>query len=88
MIRRGAGANGPVFAASAIPWMRLREVEIHLVDLDVGPTFAQCPLEFLTPVLAEEIPHFDGRISGLTLACEEGPKFKIGDGQQRVSGAK
>jgi maleylpyruvate isomerase len=86
-VRRGAAGAGPAFPASSIPWMRLREVEIHLVDLDLVPTFAQSPLDFLTSLLAEEVPNFDGRISGLVLMCAEGSRFQIGDGKQAIRGA-
>ena len=47
LIRRGAAAVGPLSPASAIPWLRLKEVEIHLVDLDLSPTFADTSVEFL-----------------------------------------
>ena len=86
-IRRGAAAVGPPSPASGIPWMRLKEVEIHLVDLDLAPTFADTPLEFLTTLLTEEVPNFDSRMLGLTLITKEGPVFKIGDGVQRITGS-
>lgn len=87
MIRRGAAAAGPAFPAIQIPWMRIREVEIHLVDLGLEPTFSDTPIEFLTALLVEETPHFDARIIGLELICTEGPTFRIGDGAQKISGA-
>ncbi len=86
-IRRGANATGPQYPASTIPWMRLREVEIHLVDLDLTATFAQSPVEFLTALLAEETPNFDSRMSGLTLMSNEGSRFRIGDGTQTITGS-
>lgn len=86
-IRRGAAAVGPLSPASDIPWMRQKEVEIHLVDLDLAPTFADTPLEFLTALLAEEVPNFDSRMLGLTLITKEGPVFKIGDGVQCITGS-
>ena len=85
-IRRGAAAAGPAFPASAIPWMRLREIEIHLVDLDLTPSFADTSLEFLVALLAEEVPNFESRVVGLTLLTQEGPRFQIGDGGQRITG--
>ena len=87
LIRRGAAAVGPLSPASAIPWLRLKEVEIHLVDLDLAPTFADTSVEFLTRLLVEEVPNFDSRMLGLTLITEEGPVFKIGDGVQRITGS-
>jgi maleylpyruvate isomerase len=38
--------GGRTMRASALPGMRLRELEIHHVDLDAGYTRAQWPLEF------------------------------------------
>ena len=86
-IRRGAAAVGPLSPASDIPWMRQKEVEIHLVDLDLAPTFADTSLEFLRALLTEEVPNFDSRMPGLTLITKEGPVFKIGDGLQRITGS-
>jgi maleylpyruvate isomerase len=86
-IHGGPAAAGPAFPARDIPWMRRREVEIHLVDLDLVPTFAQSPVEFLTALLTEEISNFDGRMSGLLLICDEGPQFKIGTGEQTLAGS-
>ena len=37
--------------ASEIPWMRVREVYIHAVDLDAGARFADLPSSFLTALL-------------------------------------
>ena len=87
LIRRGAAAVGPLSPASAIPWLRLKEVEIHLVDLDLSPTFADTSVEFLMRLLTEEVPNFDSRMMGLTLITKEGPVFKIGDGVQRITGS-
>jgi maleylpyruvate isomerase len=87
LIRRGPGAVGPLSPASDIPWMRKKEVEIHLVDLDLAPTFADTSLEFLTALLTEEVSNFDLRMFGLTLITKEGPVFKIGDGLQHITGS-
>lgn len=87
IIRLGSAAAGAESSASAIPWMRLREVEIHLVDLNLKPTFSETPIEFLTALLTEETPRFDGKIAGLELICIEGPRFPIGDGAQKITGS-
>ncbi|OIQ75151.1 mycothiol-dependent maleylpyruvate isomerase [mine drainage metagenome] len=87
IIRTGPGGAGPSQPVSRIPWMRLREVEIHLVDLDLAPTFADTPIEYLTSLLAEVIPNFDASLAGLTLNCSEGSAFKIGDGDQVINGS-
>lgn len=36
-----------------IPWMRLREVYVHAVDLDAGVTFAGLPAPFLASLLTD-----------------------------------
>jgi len=43
--------GGPTFPAAAIPGMRLREVEIHHVDLDAGYGWSDWPREFATHLL-------------------------------------
>ncbi|NUT52335.1 MAG: maleylpyruvate isomerase family mycothiol-dependent enzyme [Saccharothrix sp.] len=51
---------GP-FLAHRIPWMRLREVWFHLVDLDRGVGFADLPPQLLEHFLDEAVGHFADR---------------------------
>jgi maleylpyruvate isomerase len=44
-------AQGLTRSASEIPWMRVREIYIHAVDLNAGTSFADLPAEFLEPLL-------------------------------------
>jgi maleylpyruvate isomerase len=46
-------AQGLTLSASEIPWMRVREVYIHAIDLGTGTTFADLPPEFLAALLDE-----------------------------------
>jgi maleylpyruvate isomerase len=46
-------AQGLTRSASEIPWMRVREVYIHGIDLGTGTTFADLPPEFLAALLDE-----------------------------------
>jgi maleylpyruvate isomerase len=46
-------AQGLTRSANEIPWMRVREVYIHAVDLATGVTFADLPLEFAAALLDE-----------------------------------
>ena len=46
-------AQGLTRSASEIPWMRVREVYIHAIDLGTGTTFTDLPPEFLTALLDE-----------------------------------
>ena len=36
-------AQGRIVSASEIPWLRTREVAVHLIDLDAGVDFADLP---------------------------------------------
>jgi maleylpyruvate isomerase len=44
-------AQGLTRPASEIPWIRVREVYIHAVDLGTGTAFGDLPAEFLTALL-------------------------------------
>ena len=46
-------AQGLTRSASEIPWMRVREVYIHAIDLAAGTTFADLPPEFLAALVTE-----------------------------------
>lgn len=47
--------QGKEFAAAAIGWMRLQEVEIHHVDLAAGYTAADWPADFVARLLPEVV---------------------------------
>ena len=47
-------AQGVTRSAAEIPWMRVREVYVHAVDLDAGIAFADLPASFLA-ALADDI---------------------------------
>ncbi len=44
-------AQGRVVPASAVPWMRCREVWVHAVDLDAGVDFADIPDDVLAAMV-------------------------------------
>ena len=44
-------AQGVTRAAAEIPWMRVREVYVHAVDLAAGTAFADLPADFLAALL-------------------------------------
>lgn len=62
-VRTVSGSEHPV---SHLPYRRWREVEVHLVDLGVGPTASDWPQEFvdraLPPLLASLPTRTDHRI--------------------------
>jgi maleylpyruvate isomerase len=44
-------AQGLTRSASEIPWMRVREIYIHGIDLDAGTVWGDLPADFLTALL-------------------------------------
>src|SRR3984957_7264675 len=50
---KGITAQGLTRSASEIPWMRVREVYIHAIDLATGTTFADLPPEFVSALIDE-----------------------------------
>jgi maleylpyruvate isomerase len=46
-------AQGVNRSAAEIPWMRVREVYVHAVDLDAGIAFADLPASFLAALLED-----------------------------------
>lgn len=68
----------PFSARSAI-LMRLREVEIHLADLGVGPTAADWPPEF-SAVLLESLQSLESPVAFRVLARDLARTWEYGDG--------
>jgi maleylpyruvate isomerase len=56
-------AQGRHIPGSEIPWMRVREVWIHLADLDVGPGFEVLPDEVACALVLDVAGWMDGRVS-------------------------
>jgi maleylpyruvate isomerase len=52
-------AQGRKVAATEIPWLRARELMVHAVDLAVGLTFADLPVDFLQVLTAEIVAKRD-----------------------------
>lgn len=85
MVRWTAGHERP---ARAILSARLREVEIHHVDLDTDYTPADWPPEFADRLLDRIVPVFDERdMEPVTLtSTETGRTWEIGAGGVQASG--
>jgi maleylpyruvate isomerase len=62
-------AQGKEVPATAIPWMRSREVMIHAVDLGTGVTFADLPDDFLEELCTDirtkrgDVPELHGPLA-------------------------
>lgn len=61
-------AQGRTVPLSATPWMRIREVWLHAVDLRAGATLAQLPGELADPLLADVVATWDRKGVGAGLA--------------------
>jgi maleylpyruvate isomerase len=59
---RVRSAQGRDMAASDVPWMRVREVWIHLVDLDVGVDFDVVPDPIARALVRDVARWMDGRV--------------------------
>jgi maleylpyruvate isomerase len=55
VVRTGPGGHGAAIPARRVVWVRLREVEIHHVDLDAGYSPADWPAPFVSRALAEAL---------------------------------
>jgi maleylpyruvate isomerase len=57
-VRNGQGATVP---ASAVPWMRAKEVWVHGTDLHAGLVFADLPADFCAALVDDVLATFTGR---------------------------
>ena len=81
--------GGFPIAVAMVPFMRLREVVFHHVDLDAGYTFASAPAEVVALFLRDSVnrlAHADTPPS-LHVVTDEGDEHVVGDGASRVTGA-
>lgn len=83
------GSTAIAMAGSQVPWMRLREVTIHHVDLDLGFTFKQAPTEVVHAAIVEAADRFNGKVGcpPVTLLPSDGRKVNLGGGGQEVRGS-
>ncbi|GAA1975834.1 maleylpyruvate isomerase family mycothiol-dependent enzyme [Terrabacter lapilli] len=76
-------------AVGLVPFMRLREVVFHHVDLDAGYTFASAPSEVVSLFLRDgvnRLAHADAPPS-LRIRTVEGDEHTVGDGATLVTGS-
>jgi maleylpyruvate isomerase len=73
-----------------VPFMRLREVVYHHVDLDAGYTFGNAPAEVVALFLRDAVNRLahDDSPPSLHIATTEGDDHTVGDGTTRVTGAR
>ena len=84
----GDAAVKPMAAASTLAWMRLREVEVHHVDLAAGYTFAGTPPQLLARLLDHTVGLLApaGKLACTLEATTSGRKVVLGTGGPVVSG--
>jgi len=61
-------AQGLTRSASEIPWMRVREVYIHAIDLNAGTAWADLPPEFMAELLDDVTARRSSKGGGPALA--------------------
>jgi len=56
-----ANLRGATFLAAEVPWMRVREVWLHLIDLDAGYDVGDVPAELVELLLDDAVRQLGGR---------------------------
>jgi len=64
--------RGPTIRVGNVPWVRLREVVYHHVDLDAGYGFADAPQDVLVAGLRECVPRLTDLATPLEVTAELG----------------
>jgi maleylpyruvate isomerase len=59
--------KGAAIPATKVPLFRLREVWIHLIDLDYGVGFEDLPADFVEEFLDDAVEQFAGRVDPFTI---------------------
>src|SRR3954447_3189114 len=62
--------RGPTIRVGDVPWVRLREVVYHHVDLDAGYGFVDAPHEVIVTGLRECVPRLAGGATPLEVTAE------------------
>jgi maleylpyruvate isomerase len=82
--------GGSTVAGGYLPFMRLREVVIHHVDLRAGYDFADVGPDLVEAFLDDQVRRLrrDPASPGMTVRTDEGDAWSIGDGEPTVSGSR
>lgn len=85
-VRTGPAASGAAIPARRVVWLRLRELELHHVDLDAGYSPADWPPAFVSRALGEamravgrrdDVPSFTAVVDGTREAVGTGGEFAV-----------
>jgi maleylpyruvate isomerase len=74
-----ANLRGTTFLAAEVPWLRVREVWLHLIDLDAGFDVEDLPAELVEGLLEDAVRQLSGRAEVPPLLIEADLP---GDGQR------
>ncbi|AHH99855.1 putative mycothiol-dependent maleylpyruvate isomerase [Kutzneria albida DSM 43870] len=72
--------SGRAIPAHHVPWLRVQELWVHMVDLDLGIDFAQFPADVVERLIHLVLPHYAGRTDMPALRLE----VQIATGRQVV----
>lgn len=76
--------------SATLPFLRLRELVLHHVDLDAGYTLAEVDGPVLVRLLDDAVGRLrlSHRAPSLTLATHEGETWQVGEGEVEVTGTR
>jgi maleylpyruvate isomerase len=82
--------GGYLVASERLPFLRLREVVLHHVDLDAGYTLAELDGEVLVRLIDDAVSRLrlSHRAPSVTLRTQEGESWTVGDGDVEVTGSR
>jgi maleylpyruvate isomerase len=85
-----AARNNTSVRARYLPFMRLRELVYHHVDLDAGFTFADADDALVLSFLEDSVRRLRANPAtpSMTIRTDEGDAWSIGDGRPTVSGPR
>jgi maleylpyruvate isomerase len=80
----------PRIRVGNVPFLRLRELVYHHVDLDAGFTFADAPADVVEMLLEDAAFRLtrEDEPPAVTLSTDEGDQYVVGDGTTRVAGPR
>lgn len=82
--------GGTFVAAGFLPFLRLREVVLHHVDLGAGYGFTDIPDDVAAELLRDAVKRLSRveQAPGVTLRSDDGDEYSIGDGHQVLEGSR